>query len=349
MALHAVIRAGDLPAATELLRAGADPNRRDPDGLTPLMIAAGHGQPYMVSLLLVAGADVLALDPRMGATALHKAAQSGNPDVIGFLLDKGAFIDQQSPLLGNTPLIDAVLHRHANAVALLLERGARTAIQNHWAQTALDVARADGLDAIAHLIEARIAADAGRAAGLALVAAVKSGERAEVERLIAAGACLDEQVPVVGSLDDNYTPLGIAAREGYLEIARLLLDAGADAGRMIGLMGGTALHDATYFGHADIVRLLAQSRRGATALPELDAQGAYNGLSALHDAVWQRHPDTVRALCEAGARLDLRGHTGLTPRELALHYGDDAIAGLLAETERARAPHTANPQPGGQS
>ena len=49
------------------------------------MIAAGLGQSYMVSMLLAAGADVLALDPRMGASALHKAAQSGNADVIGFL------------------------------------------------------------------------------------------------------------------------------------------------------------------------------------------------------------------------------------------------------------------------
>ena len=348
MPLHAAIRTGDLPAASELLRSGADPNRRDPSGLTPLMIASGLGQPYMVSMLLDAGADVLALDPRMGATALHKAAQSGNADVIGFLLDKGAFIDQQSPVLGNTPLIDAVLHKHIGAVARLLERGARPNIPNHWAQTALDIAQTDGLDAIARLIEARTASDAERVDELTLVAAVKAGERAEVERLIAAGANLDQQVPMVGSLDDNYTPLGIAAREGRLEIARLLLGAGADPTRMIGLMGGTALHDATYFGHADIVRLLAEPRRGARPLPELNAQGAYNGLSALHDAVWQKHPDTVRALCDAGARRDLRGHTGLTPRELALHYGDDDIAQLLAEKEREPAPIQTDHQRGDQ-
>ena len=348
MPLHAAIRAGDLPAVSELLRSGADPDRRDPEGLTPLMIAAGLGQSYTVSLLLAAGADARALDPRMGATALHKAAQSGNADVIGFLLDGGAFIDQQSPVLGNTPLIDAVLHRHAGAVALLLERGARPGIRNHWAQSALDIAHADELAGIAGLIEARIASDARRVGALALVAAVKSGECAEVERLVAAGANLDEQVPTVGSLDDNYTPLGIAAREGFWDIARMLLDAGADPTRMIGLMGGTALHDATYFGHADIVRLLAEPRRGARALHELDAQGAYNGLSALHDAVWQNHIDTVRALCDAGARRDLRGHTGMTPRELALHYGHEDIAALLAERERGPAPTQSDHQPGDQ-
>lgn len=336
MPLHAAIRANDLPAASDLLRAGADPSRRDPEGFTPLMIAAGLGQPYMVSMLLAAGADVLAIDPRMGTTALHKAAQGGNPDVIGFLLDRGAFIDQQSPVLGNTALMDAVLYKHAGAVALLLARGARTTIKNHWAQSALDIAQADGLDAIARLIQDRIAFNATRVDALTLVAAVKAGERTEVERLIAAGADVDEQVPRIGSLDDDYTPLGIAAREGYLEIARLLLAAGADAGRMIGLMGGTALHDATYFGRADMVRLLAEPRPGAGVLPERDAQGVYNGMAAIHDAVWHGHTDAARALCDAGARLDLLSHAGLTPRDLALRYGYDDIAALLAQQEDAR-------------
>lgn len=112
MTLESAIRASDLAAAITLLRAGADANRAGPEGLTPLMIAAGLGQPQLVELLLTAGAQVLAVEPRMGATAMHKAAQSGNADVIGLLLDHGAFVDQQSPILGNTPLMDAVLHKH---------------------------------------------------------------------------------------------------------------------------------------------------------------------------------------------------------------------------------------------
>jgi len=132
MPLEAAIRAGDLAGTTDLLRSGADANRRGPDGLTPLMIASGLGQPQMAEILLTAGAEVLAVEPRMGATALHKAAQSGNADVIGLLLDHGSFIDQQSPILGNTPLMDAVLHKQEGAVRLLLKRGTRITIRNHW-------------------------------------------------------------------------------------------------------------------------------------------------------------------------------------------------------------------------
>jgi ankyrin repeat protein len=335
MNLAASIQAGNLAAATELLRAEADTNRRNPEGLTPLMIASGLGQQQMVELLLTAGAEVLTIEPRMGASALHKGAQSGNVDVIRLLLDGGAFIDQQSPVLGNTPLMDAVLHKQEEAVRLLLGRGARTVIRNHWQQTALELARHDGLDTIASMIEAREAADADQIRALALIAAVKAEDIAEAQRLIVDGATVEERVPIVGGLDDDYTPLGLAARAGRADIVRMLLEAGADPRPTIGLMRGTPVHEAAYFGHADVLRELTekQSRANAPA-PELDATGPYNGLTALHDAVWHGHLKAARALVEAGARLDLKTHTGLTPRELAHLYGYDEIAHFLAEAER---------------
>lgn len=335
MGLEGSIRAGDLAAAIDVLRSGADANRRGHDGLTPLMIASGLGQSQMVDLLLTAGADVLAVEPRMGATPLHKAAQSGNADVVGLLLDHGSFVDQQSPVLGNTPLMDAVLHQHEEVVRLLLIRGARTAIRNHWQQTALDLARHDKLDAIARLIEARDEADAEQAGALTLIAAVKAGDIGEVNRVIAAGAHVNARAPIVGSLDDNYTPLGVAAREGRADIVRVLLDAGADLRRVTGLMRGTPVHEAAYFGHAEVLRAMTEKHgRADTPAPELDAQGPYNGLTALHDAVWHGHLEAAIVLVEAGARPDLRTHAGLTPRALALLYGYDDLAQLVAEAER---------------
>lgn len=328
MTLEDVIRAGDLARIGDLVRGGVAVDARGPEGFTPLMIAAGLGQVQTMQLLLTAGADVHAIDPRMGASALHKAAQSGNPDGLALLLDHGAFIDQQSPVLGHTALMDAVLHKHEAAVALLLARGTRTTIRNHWQQSALDLARGDGLDAIARRIEARDAADAKIIAALPLVAAVKAGDREAVERQIADGANVDLRIPFIGSLDDDYTPLGLAAREGHETIVRLLLDAGADPRRTIGLMKGSPLHEASFFGRGDMVRLITQR-----SAPDLDAQGPYNGLTALHDAVWHGHREAAEALVEAGVRTDLRTHAGLTPRELAELYGYRDIAKMLAERE----------------
>lgn len=334
--LEGAIRSGSLASLAQLVRAGVDVNGRGPDGLTPLMIASGLGQPQMVDLLLSAGADVHVVEARAGAAALHKAALSGNPDAIDLLLKHGAFIDQQGPVLGHTALMDAVVYRHAAAVRLLLKRGARTSIRNHWNETALELAHRDGLHAIARLIEERNEADAAEIAALPLVSAIKSGNTAEVAQLIAAGSDVDARLPMVGRPDDDYTPLAIAAREGHVDIVRLLLEAGAEPRRVIGLFLGTALHEACYFGHTEVVGMMTgRHERAGVRAPELDAQGAYNGFTPLHDAVWQGHLQTARVLVAAGHPLDLRTHAGLTARELAALHGYHELETFLSHAEQS--------------
>jgi len=332
LALHSAILGRDLQTMLVLLRSGARVDSADPEGLTPLMVSSGMGEFHLTQLLLTAGANVHAIEPRMGATALHKAVQSGNPDVAGLLLDHGAFIDQQTPILGNTPLIDAILYKHSPVVKLLVQRGSRLTIANHWGQTPFDIAKMDGLAEISDYLEKRRSENENKLTSLKLTAAVRSGNTGEVQRLISSGHPLNEQLPIIGSTDDHYTPLGIAAREGYADIALLLLEAGADHRRIIGLMGGTALHDATYFGHTAIVEMLTEKYDGLSEMANINVQGAYNGYTALHDAVWHGHFNTARAIMEAGAKLDVKAHNGHTPCDLAVIYGYKELAHLLSET-----------------
>jgi hypothetical protein len=103
--------------ASNLITQIDDVNKKDADGFTPLMIAAGLGDREMVELLLEYEADVFITDSRMGMTALHKAAQNKDPDsesveVAKLLMAKKAFIDAQAPTLGHTPLLNAVWHEH---------------------------------------------------------------------------------------------------------------------------------------------------------------------------------------------------------------------------------------------
>lgn len=84
-------------------------------------------------------------------------------------------------------------------------------------------------------------------------------------------------------------------------------------------------------GHAEVARALTEFRVGKAAL-NIDAQGAYNGFTALHDTVWHEHPETAKVLIEAGARLDRKTHSGLTPYDLACLYDYDTLASLLCDT-----------------
>lgn len=151
-----------------------------------------------------------------------------------------------------------------------------------------------------------------------------------MKRLIADGADFEVRVPITGTFDDDYTPLGLAVREGHAEIVRLLLDAGADPRRTIGLMRGSPLHDAAYFGKADHIDILTSAAKQGDTQIELDAQGPYNGLTALHDAVWHGYVDAVASLVRAGARRDLKTHSGLTPLSLATLYGYEPIVEMLS-------------------
>lgn len=79
--LHAIHKAQ--PGSTAaLLDAGANPNATDPNGTTPLMMAAGYGYADIVRILLARGAN-----PRLastdGITALD-LARSGVPDIDRF-------------------------------------------------------------------------------------------------------------------------------------------------------------------------------------------------------------------------------------------------------------------------
>lgn len=334
-ALLTAVRRGDLADAVHQLRLGADYDSPDVEGLTPLMIASGRGQAQMVELLLTTGAQVHLVDPRAGATALHKAALSGNPDVVSLLLDHGAFIDQQCPILGHTALHDAVVYKAEMVVRLLLSRGARMRIRNHWQETPLDLARRDNLEILAQLIAAKAEAAEDQISAHPLVAAIAAGDPDKVNQLISDGADIDVRLPMVGAPDDNYTPLAIAAREGHAGIVRSLLEEGANPRRVIGLFLGTSLHEACYFGHVDVIQaMLHGHERDDIRASELDAQGALNGFTPLHDAVWHGHLQAARFLVEAGARLDLVNHAGLTPRELAVRYGYGELALLLADAER---------------
>ncbi len=99
------IHAGNNESLKKLIRDGADLNRLDSDGRTPLMHAVlGHGADLStIELLLDHGADANVHDRLLGWTALHYAVRDQKAAVVALLLAHGAHPDEED-VFGDTPL-----------------------------------------------------------------------------------------------------------------------------------------------------------------------------------------------------------------------------------------------------
>lgn len=339
LALLAAVEVNDLTAATNLIKQGAGVNKRGPLNLTLLMIAAGRGYVQMTQLLLDAGADVHVVDSVTGASPLHKAAQSGVVDVARLLLDHGAFLNLQSAIVGHTPLIDAVWSKKPAMVKFLLERGAIINIKGHhgadaWEFVSDQPTWTAGFTAprqekwgqeIYAMLEARQKADE-EAQKQPLMQAVLEGDIQKLESLIAQGVNVNELSPIIGGGNDGQTALLVACFLGSAELVVELLEAGANPQIVDYLMKATPCHKGAYAGHPDAVKRLIENSAVA-----VNAQGPYNGYTALHDATWHGHTAVVEVLLDANVQMDLRGHDGKTPLELAMELGYQDIEILIRE------------------
>lgn len=164
------VRGDNASGVRDLINRGFDPNVKDPNGQTglllamrepsprviqvliespktnvegrnakdesPLMIAALKGQKDLVAQLIKRDADI----NKPGWAPLHYAATGGHIEIMKMLLGGSAFIDAQSPN-GTTPLMMAAMYGSPESVKLLLDEGADTAMKNEQGMTALDFAK----------------------------------------------------------------------------------------------------------------------------------------------------------------------------------------------------------------
>ncbi|MEU7164134.1 ankyrin repeat domain-containing protein [Streptomyces morookaense] len=316
------VHEGDKEAVSGFLALGADAGLREAgSGLTVLMIAAGRGNAPVVQLLLKAGSDLYTTDSRGGGTALHKAVQGGDAETVLLLLGAGAFVDAVAPTTGHTPLMDALWYKWPEVVAILLDHGAGLNLSTHYGfsmrehfayELNVNTRGKDRLLDAERLLTARTEADTAAAEAQTLMGAVVAGDLGTVRRQLAGGAEVDERFPLLNGFNDGHTPLLVACRDGHEEIARELISAGADVNTVEPVFGASPLHKAVYNGHSGITALLV----GAPGT-HLDFQGITNGYTPLHDALWHGYEECARILVDAGAGLDLVGHDGKKPADIA--------------------------------
>jgi ankyrin repeat protein len=166
--LFDAIRTGDIAGAKTSL-AGGDPNARNGEGMTALMLAANLGNLEMVEVLIDSGADVNAADER-GFTALFHGCYNaehdrGYPDVVRALIDAGADVETRI-VFGVRPLMYAAGYGEAGVVEALLEAGADPLARNEGGRTALMMVKdKDYVDVINLLHEAENSAGGQQSCG----------------------------------------------------------------------------------------------------------------------------------------------------------------------------------------
>ncbi|MYN25204.1 ankyrin repeat domain-containing protein [Duganella levis] len=104
---------------------GIDLEAKAPNGNTALMMAAFRKNKTALLELLQRGAQV----NQKGWTALHYAAASGSVEITTILLDKYAYIDAETPS-GMTPLMIAAREGQEEVVELLLNQGADATLKD---------------------------------------------------------------------------------------------------------------------------------------------------------------------------------------------------------------------------
>jgi ankyrin len=250
-ALHWAIRAGEADIVELLLRAGADATAKDRLDVTPLFLAAMNGDGVIMRKLLNAGANANQVE-KTGESILMVAVRTGSTDAVRALLEHKANANYAEPQLQLTPLMLAAEGGYTEMVADLIKSGAD--------------------------IQVRTRTGATPARRLPCVAQSGCGSHGDG---IVRGGWPDKGIraPIPG----NMSPLMYAAREGKIDAARLLLDAGANVNE-VDKNDISPLFMAISNNHPDMARFLIE--KGAN----INAKDWY-GRTPLFAAVEMRNAD----------------------------------------------------------
>lgn len=338
--IHRIIE-GDYRSVKILLSLGADPDKTNTDGETPLFIAlSAPSKPTVqnsanssgrnldtsssdaaklkiVKSLIAAGAVLDARD-RGSNTALMKASWKGGLEIVNALIAAGAHLDLKNDK-NCTALILAAQNGHFGVAKALIEAGADVNIKTKYGNTAL--LRAVGNNharVVALLIDSKADVNARNNDGYtALIYAAQSGCINILSTLLAFGVQIDARTK------QGDTALLRAAFEGQVDIFEALITAGADK-KAANNCKDTALTLAAIRGHSQIVDLLVKDA-GAS---ELDTANN-DGFTALTLAAQQGHLLVVKSLIAAGANVNSRTKYLNSPLMKAVGNGHGEIVQAL--------------------
>jgi len=318
MSLLDAAESGDRAAALHLLAEGGDAQERGPDGTTALMWATYHDDVELVQRLVEAGADVSAQND-FGTSALAEASIIGSAEIIETLLDAGVDPNARNPE-GETALMVVGRTGNVEAAALLLDAGADVDAREAWGgQSALMWAAAQSQPEMVKLLAARGAdvdargvvrqwarktiteprpKDMNKGGFTPLLYAAREGCIECARNLLEAGADPDLADP------ERVTPLNLALLNLHFDLAAFMIRSGADVDKW-DLFGRSPLYLA-----ADMNTLPTKGNGAMSVVPSLDEHSAL---------------DVARMLLEAGANPNLQLKRRPPYRDVPQDRGGDTI------------------------
>jgi uncharacterized protein len=328
----------DTDALKTLVKQRVDVNAAQPDGTTALHWAAHWNDAEEVTLLLRAGANAKTAN-RYGATPLSEAVVSGNAAMIEALLAAGASPKTLTSEDGETVLMTAARTGNVDAVRILLDRGADVnAKETYKGQTALMWAASERHPEVVKLLMAhgadwkvrsidretkppRLSAASSispiaRGGFTALLFSAREGD------IDSAKAMLDAGVDINYGDVDNSTALVVAIMNKQFSFSKFLLDRGADV-NVVDAAGRTALYAIVDIRNEDWSTL--PNRKAEDPLPSLEILKELLARGANVDTALTR-PLPGRSGMDSG---DTSLGSGSTPLMRAARSGDAAAMRLL--------------------
>ncbi len=260
-----------------LLQKKANVNAPQVDGTTALHWAVRYDDLDTADLLIRSGARVSTAN-REGVTPLQLAAMNGSASMIDKLLKAGAEANAALTPSGDTALMMAARTGTPEAITVLLEAGANVNAKESWGGTTALMWAASEQHTAAVKLLLEHGADVNARSNF--VAAAN-------------GRGFEGRTPAVPKAEQKVeefasgwlTPLMFAAREGDLESARLLVNAGANVNAIAG-DGKDALGLAIFNGNYDFASFLIDSKSDVN---HADTQG----FTPLFWAVDRRNMETA--------------------------------------------------------
>ena len=273
-------------------------NRKDDDGLTPLMRATLSNLPQVVKHLLGRDDIQVGIANNEGLQAIHLSTKFGYPDITQLVLTHIVSVNVQTepgfPWSGRTPLSLACecfqdegcsIAYYVKCVQHLLDNGANVNLVNDKGCTPL------------HIV------------------CCSRGVTAIVNLLLAHRAVVNKRT------NDGSTPLMMACRKGFAPVVEILLQEQAKCD-IQDKDGCTALSIACVFDHLLSVRLLIHNKANVNLAKQ-------NGSAPLHVASTLGHSSCVSVLVRAKAKVNLTNKSGNTPLIKAAMFGNLECVQLL--------------------